>query len=120
MKEETKFGFGVVGWIIIITIVLVVLGLGVRYASLHIEGYFQPKEQNVKRKVFKETRSFNEAKVQELVKYRLEYLKEDDLKAKEAIASTIRISFADYDPNKLDNGELRTFLRAMINGGKYE
>ena len=79
-------------------------------------GFIEPQKENVRREIFTNTRSYNEAKVQDLLKYRLEYLKakEDE---KEAIASTIRLSFAEFDESKLQP-ELRNFLR-KIKYGEY-
>ena len=108
MKE---FAIGIFAVILLCTI-----GFWVRWCNLQQEEYFAPKEQDVKRKVFKRTKSFNEAKAQDLTKYRLEYLREKDPAAKEAIASTIRLSFADYDPADIENADLADFLRRIMLG----
>ena len=103
---------------IIIAILLVLFGIA--FASGHLDiwwqEYFGVRQAAVEREIFKATRSFNEAKVQELSKYRLEYLRSEDSTEKEAIASTIRHTFADYDYTKLDP-DLRDFLRDIKSGG---
>ena len=90
----------------------IALAFGLEMGGLQWEKFFAPKHENVRREVFKSTRSFNEAKVQELVKYRLEYMRSDDPAEKGAIASTIRLGFADYNTSKLPY-ELQVFIEEI-------
>ena len=83
----------------------------VSYFGLFHYKWFGPKFENVRREVFEETKSYNQAKLQELAKYRLEYLNADDV-GKQAIASTINHCFADYNANKLP-AELNQFLEQI-------
>lgn len=98
---------------ILVAIVIIVLLVGAAFTlelgGLKWKRFFAPKHENVRREVFLETRSFNEAKMQELTRYRLEYMRSDDPAEKSAIASTIRLGFADYDTSKLPL-ELQSFL----------
>lgn len=89
---------------------------GLEWAGIAWKGFFGPKHEAVRREVFKQTRSYNEAKEQELLKYRLEYLRAKDATDKAALASTIRMAFADYDENLLDSTELRAFLAQIKYG----
>lgn len=98
----------------IVTIVLLLFAVfGLEWAGIKWYGFFAPKKAAVRREVFKQTRSYNEGKEQELIKLRLEYLRESNADAKRAIASTIRHAFADYDENLLDSEELRAFLKEI-------
>ena len=108
------FGYIVLG--LIGVVLLASLAFGLEWADIAWKGFFGPKHEAVRREVFKETRSYNEGKEQQLIKYRLEYLRATDESEKKALASTIRLAFADYDENLLDSAELRTFLKQM----KYE
>ena len=74
--------------------------------------FFGPKFEDVRREVFESTRSYNQAKMQELSKYRLEYIRSDDDAVRSAIASTIRHRFADYDKSQLPS-ELRDFVNQI-------
>ena len=94
---------------------VIVLAFALELGGLQWKSYFAPKHAAVEREVFKETRSFNEAKLQELAKYRLEYLRTDDTVEKSALSSTIRLTFADYDESKLPE-ELRSFLKEIKYG----
>lgn len=100
--------------VLLVVLAILVLAFGLETLSLKWKSYFNPKHEEVRRKVFKATRSFNEGKVQELSKYRLEYLRSQSEDEKEAIASTIRMTFADYDTTKL-NMTLQRFLKQILN-----
>jgi hypothetical protein len=82
--------------------------IALSFFALYHYGFFAPKFENARRSVFESTRSYNQAKIQELAKYRLEYLKVDE-NGKAAIAATIMHRFADYDDKRLPS-ELRNFL----------
>ena len=101
--------------IVFTILLLVVVMFGLEYGSLKWKGFFAPKHEAVRREVFKETRSYNEAKLQDLVKYRLEYIKTKDEETKKAIASTIRMMYAEYDETKLPI-ELREFVKNIKYG----
>ncbi len=92
---------------------LVSLCFGAEWLGIKWYGFFEPKREAVRREVFKQTRSYNEGKEQELIKYRLEYLRSTDPVEKRAIASTIRNAFADYNEDLIDSPELRQFLRQI-------
>lgn len=103
---------GIVLVVLILVAVLAAAAFGLEWAGLKWKGYFAPKHEAVRREVFLETRSYNEGKVQELVKYRLEYMRSKTENDKAAIASAIRMGFAQYDESKL-SPELRGFLRKI-------
>jgi len=108
MKVFGRIVLGVIG-----IVLLASLAFGLEWVGIKWYGFFGPKREAVRREVFKQTRSYNEGKEQELVKLRLEYVRETDGEAKKALASTIRHSFADYDENLLDSEELRSFLKQI-------
>jgi hypothetical protein len=96
--------------VVIGTIILIMLlAFGSETLNLKWKAHFAPKHAAVEREVFKQTQSFNEAKLQELVKYRREYMMEDNPIKKAALASVIRHTFAAYDTSKLDY-ELQSFV----------
>lgn len=111
MTKKRLAGYSVLGLIFFIGLAFVAELGGLQWSM-----FFNPKHEAVRREVFKQTRSYNEAKEQELIKYRLEYLRCKDQAEREAIASTIRLAFADYDEELLDSVELRNFLREMKYG----
>ena len=103
-----KIFAGVVSSLLLFALLLGFL-FGMEHLGIAWEGYFGPKRAAVKREVFKETRSYNEGMIQQLARYRLQYIKAESDVEKEAIASTVRNMFAEYDKTKL-SPELRNFL----------
>jgi hypothetical protein len=95
---------------------IIILFLVLDYSSLLWQGFVGPKRENVRREIFEKTRSYNEAKLQDLVRYRLQYLRAETEEEKEALASTIRHMFANYDDKNL-TPELREFLKLIKYGG---
>ncbi len=96
---------------------LIAIAFALELGGLQWKSYFNPKHAAVDREVFKQTRSYNEGKEQDLVKYRYEYMRAKTNDDKEAIASTVRLAFADYNESLLESDELRDFLR-MVKFGK--
>jgi len=94
--------------ILAVIAIFVALIIGVPYCNLKYTEFFSPKFQNVERQVFEETKSYNQGKTQELAKYFDEYTR-GKAEDKEAIASVIRIKFADYKADRLEYG-LQQFL----------
>ena len=100
--------------IVVLVIVLGVLALYFDFFGFLYSKIMGPRKENLKREIYEETKSYNEGKEQDLLKYRLEYLKADD-EEKKALASTIRMMFADYDDTKL-NLVLSKFLNEIRYG----
>lgn len=115
MWKNIGLGIGGVTLLIVVVVTLGALGLGGRWSNLKVEAWFAPREQNVRREVFEGTKSYNEGKEQELVKYRLEYMRGDE-SDKVAIASAVRHAFADYDAALL-SPELQEFVYKCKNQG---
>lgn len=111
-----KNGIKVIGLGLLILAGVIALAFALELGGLQWKRFFAPKHEAVRREVFKETRSYNEAKLQELTKYRLEYLRAKDPIEKAALASTIRHAFAEYDESKLPV-ELKNFLKKIKYGG---
>lgn len=100
------------GWIVaglFLLVLLFGLGLGARYVGLQVERWFAPREENVRREVFEETKSYNEGMEQQLVKYRLEYARATEESERAAIAAAVRHAYGDYDETRLAP-ELREFV----------
>ncbi len=108
MKDYLKWAVG------LFAVIALVLGLDL--LGLGWLDFIGPKRQDIRREIFEETKSFNEAKEQDLLRYRLQYLRAETQQEKDAIASTIRMAFADYDENKLAP-ELKSFLKSIKYGG---
>lgn len=87
---------------------VIALAFVAELGGLRWSRFFGPRKEAVRREVFRATRSYNESKTQDLARYRLQYL-QADAGGKAALASTIRIMFADYNADLLPR-ELAVFL----------
>ena len=94
---------------IVIGVCLLGFGIGLRYVNLKIEGYFQPKEQSIKRKVFEETKSYVYGAIQDIAKYYEEYEKTDE-QGEDVIRNVIRQRFAKFDVNNIKSFTLRQWF----------
>jgi hypothetical protein len=81
------------------------------YFDLFNYKFFAPKHENARREVFQNTRSYNEAKVQDLTKYMLEY-KLASVEDKEVLKNTILLMFSDYPKERLPV-ELKQFIDGL-------
>jgi len=107
---------GIFFGVVLLIGVMLSFAFGAEWLGLKWKGYFAPKHAAVDREVFKQTRSFTEGKAQELSKLRMEFMrmKPDDESGRKALASIVRMNFADFNPETL-NPELRRFLNQMMN-----
>ena len=112
MKGFLKEYAGYIGAVMFIILLFFIIDL----SGLMWTSFIGPKRENIRREIFEETKSYNEGKEQDLIRYRLQYIQAEG-KEKEAIGSAIRMMFADYDENKL-SPELRDFLK-KIKYGEY-
>jgi hypothetical protein len=97
---------------VVVPILCIGLLLVLDYSGLLWSGVILKKREQIRRKIFEETKSYNEGKEQDLLRWMQEYKLAKTYEEKEAIAFTIRHSFADYDENKLAI-ELRDFLKKI-------
>lgn len=100
-----KIGFKIGLWVIILAVVLAVGGFGYRYFST-----------NADRVIFKESVAYNEGKLDDLAKYRLEMSQTDDPVERAAIQEYVVSVYANYDESKIENSDLREFLEDCRNG----
>lgn len=108
----------IVGLITIVLLSLIVLGsllFGARWIGLEWRGYWSKQEQNVEREVFEETRSYRHGKIQALTRYRSQYYRTNDQSEKDLIASTVRMEFAEFDIDSLDQQSLKDFWNECNN-----
>ena len=98
----------------VVGVIIILLAIGILSTECNLAFYkrYAPKFQNVEREVFEQTKSYNEAKVQDLAKYKLEYEMNNDPNAKQALKMVIIQRFADYQSERLP-GELGSFLTRM-------
>jgi len=94
---------------------LLVLCFGLTWMGIEWRGFFGPKRAAVEREIFEETPSYRHGKIQDLTRYRFQYMKATSDEARSAIASTVRLQFAQFDVRSLDQAELREFWNTCNN-----
>lgn len=105
---------------VILGIVGFVVGVFLFVFSLNVVGlinlqFWGAQYENTRREIFENTKSYKEGKKQDLIKYRLEYLKAESVEEKQAITSTIRMMFSNYNSDNLEP-ELKSFLQSIMRG----
>lgn len=70
------------------------------------------RQENARREVFEQSQSYVEGKRQELIKLHHEWQKAG-ADEKTAIEATIRMNFANFDENKIEQSELYSFLKTI-------
>jgi len=97
---------------IVALVVLVALAFVLELGGLKWKAFFKPKHQSVEREVFENTKSYVHGVAQDLGKYYEEYQKGDE-EEKATIQNVIKVRFAEFDADNLQNRHLRDFLIKM-------
>lgn len=71
---------------------------------------------NIKREIYKESKSYVEGMVEDLSNYKREFERTGDINEKEQIANMIDAEFANFDINKIENANLYNFLLDIRDG----
>jgi hypothetical protein len=111
MIKENKMKHVLIGILGLVLFFGILAGLD--YTGFLWESFMAPKKEEMRRNVWEQTRSFREGKRQELVRYMHQYNTQPD--NRKAIASTVRLQFADVDANQLEP-ELRNFINKCFTG----
>jgi len=101
--------------LILLGIGLVVSVLIIDYFGILWESFTGPQREEMRRDIWENTRSFKEGKQQELVRYLHQYNMSKDVLEKKAIASTVRLNFADVDTSNYQP-VLKEFLNKCFSG----
>lgn len=102
MKLGVKVGLFIVAFLVLL--------FALELIGLQWTRFFAPKRENIRREVFENTKSYTHGKIQDLSKYYGEYQKADNVEDKAAIASLIKMQFAEFDEKKINNAKLKQFL----------
>ena len=93
--------------------VIIILSFGGTYLGLVHKKIFKPMSENIERETFENTKSYVYGVVQDLAKYKHEWEKSDKV-GKKAIENVVRMRFANFNPNKINNSELRTWFKNIM------
>jgi hypothetical protein len=103
MKAKTII-LSILGFICFLMVVFF-LNLG----GLEWKKFFDPKFQNVERKVFENTQSYVHGQIQNLSKHYGEYQKGDEA-TKQAIKGIVSVQFAQIPLEQIPSSQLKSFL----------
>ena len=104
-------------------VILLLCGLAYGFGLFNIfyTNHIGVPTENANRNVMKQSQSWIDGKAQDVAKYRLEYIREKDPVAKEAIRQTVILSTSDVDVTLLPI-DIQEFIRDMKSGSdmKYK
>ena len=106
-----KFKYYVIG--VICFIGMIVFSFFMTNLDLKFKEYFLPKYENMNRKVFEETQSYNYGMSQDLARYYEQYMKAESTNDKEVIGNVIKMRFSDFNSENLRNEKLKIFLTTV-------
>jgi hypothetical protein len=109
MKNFIEAYFKTIIWIIAVLTIFV----GLSFVELYYKGYFGVKDANIEREIFENNESYIRGKVNDLARYKNEYEQNDTQTGKNSIKQRIINEFANFDINKLQSSNLRSFLERM-------
>ncbi len=93
-------------------ILLLAFGWFLALHDIAFQTVFRPMQENVNRKVFENTKSYNQGMIQELQNMQFEYLRSTDKEGKAAMATVILQRAADFPPERLPL-DLRSFIENL-------
>ena len=108
--------FTSVGGILLAIAVLIAIIWGGSYMGLKHKQTFGVAHKDADREIFKQSATYNEGKLDDLAKYRLDMIKAEDDVERSAIADMVNLIYANYDKSKIENRDLREFLEDCQNG----
>ena len=112
MKEMLKWlGVGTGALLLFVILMFVLSAVGLVHFKI-----FAPRYESAKREVFEETKSYVYGAVQDLAKYKYEWEQGDEVKRR-AIENVVRVRFANFPPEKINNPQLRAWFEMIISSG---
>jgi hypothetical protein len=104
----------VVGFVLFFLVIILALGWVIQGNDFFMYKFFAPKQEAVRREVFENTPSYVKGMVQELENMQVEYVREKDPAAKEALASVILHRVSGFNLNDPDvPRDLRQFIEQL-------
>ena len=103
---KTKIALGFIGFIVVVML----LGLSFGWFDVFYTKIVGKAQENARRGVFEQTKSYVESKRQELVKYHHEWIMTSDKTDKLSIESVVRQDFSNFDENKIIDPDLHNWL----------
>ena len=104
----------IIGYVVLCLVAVLALTWIFQGNDFFMYKYFAPRQVQVQREVFENSRAFNQGMVQELQNMQFEYVKEKDPQAKAALASVILHRASGYNMNDpIVPADLREFVEGL-------
>jgi len=100
-----------------LTALLLIAG-GVRYAGIHIGGFFTKEQAGVDREVFKTAKPYTEAAAAELASYYRQYREAEDASGKKLIQQMAIERFPNLDLNVIESKRIKQWYIKSLEGGQ--
>ncbi len=114
---ENEISLGkIVGWFVMVILLVTGLSWFVQGNEFFLYKFFAPKQEAVRREVFENTKSYNQAAIQELQNMQFQYVQAGDAQ-KATLADIILRRSADYN---LDDPKVPSDLRSFVEGLRRE
>jgi hypothetical protein len=107
MKNILKVTGGVIGGLAGILLIMFLI----QGTDFFLYKYFAPKQEQVRRETFEQSKAYNQGMIQELQNMQFEYVKAD-AEHQKALASIILHRAADYPEEKMPD-DLRVFINQL-------
>ena len=92
-------------------LVIFIIGFAAEGTNFFLYKFWAPKQENVRREVFENTKSYKQGMQQDVENFAFQYAQADS-SAKQALAAVILHRVADYDINQL-SPEMKEFISKL-------
>ena len=72
--------------------------------------FFGTRQEDARRRVFEETKSYNQGAIQDLANLYTEYTMSNDMEDRSALVEVVKMKYADLNADNIDNDVLRNWL----------
>jgi hypothetical protein len=110
-----KEAFAYIAWVAAVLVVMAGAAFAIQGADFALYRYFAPRQEAVRRRVFEESKAYNQSAIQELRNMEFEYHR-TDAAHRAALASIILHRAADYDSHRLPP-DLQHFISTLRSEG---
>lgn len=101
-------------FVAILILFVLPLGLGL-YGNLY-NSIIGTGKANIDRNIQKNSKSYTEGTVNDLVRYKAEYDKSKDQKVKESIIDEVLITAGNFDTTRIENANLKRWVESILDG----
>ena len=106
----------IVGSVIVVIAIFVGIAFGCGWLNVGYTQIVGKAQQNAETKVFHQTQAYVDGATQDISKVKLEYEQSKDKAAKKALINYIEETYANLNPDDINNPSISSWLRDVQNG----